>query len=203
MNDEQRPVDDRPPVDVTIVTPTIPPRVNGLLMEAVHSVNRQTVRPVGGMSISLDVNHEGAGVTRQRALDAVKTEWVAFLDDDDYLYRQHLEVLLRLAAERNADFVYSWFDGNNPFPMHRGRQMNFDEPHHTTMTVMVKSDIAHSIGFSKNHPDGWSEPWEDWQFISSCIELGKQGKCTFAGTEEVTWHYRVHGNNTSGLPTRW
>lgn len=186
--------------EVTIAIPTIPPRVDNLLREAVASAQSQVRPPLGGISVALDVDRAGAAATRQRALDAVRTPWVAFLDDDDYFYPNHLQVLSDMASDTGADYLYSWFDGNNPFPMHRGRQMNVDEPHHTTMTVLVRTELAREAGFLQ--PDGplhqdWSG--EDWQFTLRCIQLGAK----FAGSSEVTWHYRVHGRNTSGLPSRW
>lgn len=188
-------------VDVTVAVAAIPPRVDNLLRDAVESVRQQTVFPVGGVSVALDVGKYGAAVTRQRALDAVRTSWVAFLDDDDYFYPTHIETLWNLAHDLNADFVYSWFDGNNPFPMHRGRQWNAAEPHHTTMTVMVRTELAKEAGFLL--PNGpLHQDWmgEDWQFVLRCSELS----CgNFQGTSNVTWHYRCHTNNTSGLPTRW
>jgi glycosyltransferase involved in cell wall biosynthesis len=199
--------------DITVVIPTIPPRVGdeGLLMHAVHSVKRQTLTPAGGISCALDVGREGAAVTRQRALDAVRTEWVAFLDDDDIWYPHHLETLWQLAKRTGASYVWSWFDGNNPFPMHRGRQMNVDNPHHTTMNVMVRTELARAAGFI-NHPqqnDAW--PGEDWNFTLRCIDILRARhhgdvaatNAEFAGSPDITWHYRVHRGNTSGLPSRW
>ena len=191
-------------VDVTVATATIPPRTGpgGLLEQAVNSVRSQSFMPAGGYSVALDVDKVGAAVTRQRALDAVRTGWVAFLDDDDYLYPNHIETLWKLAHDLDgADFVYSWFDGNNPFPMHRGRRWNPAEPHHTTMTVMVRTELAKEAGFLL--PNGpLHQDWmgEDWMFVLRCSELSGGN---FAGTGEVTWHYRLHGANTSGLPTRW
>lgn len=187
-------------VDVTAAIAAIPPRADNLLQEAVRSVQAQTVQLHGGISVALDANKEGAARTRQRALNAVETEWVAFLDDDDLWYPHHIETLLRLQKETDADFLYSWFDGNNPFPMHRGRQFNKDEPHHTTMNVMVRTAIAKQVGFVL--PDGpLHQDWmgEDWLFVLGCANSGAK----FAGTPEITWHYRCHNNNTSGLPTRW
>lgn len=186
-------------VDVTVAIAAIPPRVDNLLLEAVNSVHAQTVMLHGGISVSLDVNREGAARTRQRALDAVQTEWVAFLDDDDFWYPHHVETLLKLQHDTGADFMYSWFDGNNPFPMHRGRTFDPAEPHHTTMNVMVRTKIAKEAGFLM--PDGpLHQDWmgEDWMFILRCMSAGAK----FAGTGEVTWHYRTHGHHTSGLP-RW
>lgn len=199
--------------DITVVTPSIPPRAcpGGMLDQAIISVRDQLLQPAGGHVVVLDVGKEGAAVTRQRALDAVRTEWVAFLDDDDFFYPHHLQTLHALAELHAADYVYSWFDGNNPFPMHRGRAMDVRAPHHTTMTVLVRTEVAQAAGFLQ--PDGpmhrdWSG--EDWQFELRCIERIRQrwGSDEIAarkivGTADVTWHYRLHGRNTSGLASRW
>lgn len=187
-------------VDVTAAIAAIPPRADNLLLDAVRSVASQTVELSGGTSVAMDVNREGAARTRQNALDTVKTEWVAFLDDDDFWYPHHVETLLKLQQRTGADFLYSWFDGNNPFPMHRGRQFDIKEPHHTTMNVMVRTSIAKQVGFVL--PDGpLHQDWmgEDWLFVLGCANAGAK----FAGTAEVTWHYRLHGHHTSGLPARW
>lgn len=201
-----------PIANITVVTPSIPPRAcaGGLLDRAVESVRSQTLTPVGGHVVVLDVQKLGAAATRQRALDAVRTEWVAFLDDDDYFYPHHLQVLYDLVSVNQADYSYSWFDGNNPFPLHRGRQMNVLEPHHTTMTVMVRTEIAQEAGFLQ--PDGpLHQEWagEDWQFQLKCIAQirKKWGDATasekIVGTRDITWCYAVHGGNTSGLPNKW
>lgn len=186
--------------DVTVAMPAIPPRVGGpIFRQAILSIGAQSIPPAGGISVSLDVDHSGAAITRQRALDAVRTPFVAFLDDDDYMYPQHLETLTDLLVNNDADYAYTWFDGNNPFPMHRGKQMDVDNPHHTTMTVMVRTELAKEAGFC-NHPDEndvW--PGEDWNFTLRCISLGAK----FIGSGDVTWHYRVHKGNTSGLGSRW
>lgn len=187
---------------ITVVTPTIPPRCGfgNLLERAVLSVRSQTLQPSGGVSCSVDVDRAGAAITRQRALDAARTEWVAFLDDDDTWYEHHLQTLWDLAQEYEADYVWSWFDGNDPFPMHRGKQMDPANPHHTTMNVMVKRELAQAAGFViAEGPMDANWFGEDWRFILRCIELG--GK--FRHTPTVTWTYRMHSSNTSGLPTRW
>jgi glycosyltransferase involved in cell wall biosynthesis len=183
----------------TVVIPAHTPRlVDGSLLRAVESALDQELPPQA-IAIAVDARGDGAASTRQRALDMVRTEWVAFLDCDDRWYPNHLRVLHALAAEHDADYCYSWFDGCQPFPMHRGRPMNPAEPHHTTMTVLVRTDLARQVGFA-NHPDApptWTG--EDWLFTLKCLE--KQAR--FAGTPEITWHYTADGHNTSGLATRW
>jgi len=197
--------------DITVVTPSIPPRAcpGGLLDQAIISVRDQALQPTGGHVVVLDVDKAGAAVTRQRALDTVRTKWVAFLDDDDFFYPNHLALLYDMVTGVDGVYAYSWFDGNNPFPAHRGRGMDIDNPHHTTMTVLVRTDIAQTAGFLQ--PDGplhqeWSG--EDWQFELRCLDEIKRRwpdrpNDRVIGTSTVTWHYRVHGGNTSGLPSRW
>lgn len=183
------------PDDTTIVTPTIPPRANTLLPHLLESVVRQT-HPAAAVALAVDLCHQGAAPTRQRALDMATTPWVAFADDDDVLHPHHLETLHALQRNTGADFLWTWFDGNNPFPQHRGRQMDPASPHHTTMTVMVRTDLAKQVGFA-NHPDahpGWTG--EDWNFILGCVAAGAK----FAHDPTITWTYRSHTTNTSGRP---
>lgn len=169
-----------------------------MLTRALQSALAQHLPP-RALSVALDTEHAGAAATRQRALQAAQTGWVAFLDDDDWWYPNHLEVLMANALAHNADYAYSWFDGNNPFPMHRGRQMNPAEPHHTTMTVLVRTELAKEVGFIPHADANDVWPGEDWNFTLKCIEKGAK----FIGTDIVTWYYNVHGANTSGLGSRW
>src|ERR671922_2284910 len=77
---------------VTVVIPSIPPRVD-LRNRALASVAAQT-RPAHAVALTVDIDRDGAGPTRTRGLMMVRTEWTAFLDDDDELKPHHLEVLL-------------------------------------------------------------------------------------------------------------
>jgi hypothetical protein len=204
------PVPGLPTVPVTVVIPTHPARgaaldARTLLGQAVASVRAQTLQPAGGISIACDLNGDGAAATRQRALDEVDTEFVSFLDSDDTWYPHHLgrhwQLLTAGTGDKRlsayADVAYSWFDGNDPFPMHRGRVFDPADPHHLTMTLTVRTALAKRVGFLGDplHPD-WSG--EDWRMILGLRDLGAR----FVGTGEVTWTYRVHGANTSGHPTR-
>jgi glycosyltransferase involved in cell wall biosynthesis len=91
---------------ITVVIPTIPPR-KALLGRALRSVLHQTY-PAAAVSVAVDLKHEGAAKTRQRALDAVQTRWTAFLDDDDELLPNHLEALWEAHLEfGHAKYLWS------------------------------------------------------------------------------------------------
>jgi glycosyltransferase involved in cell wall biosynthesis len=189
---------------VTAVIPAHTPRLaDGSLRRAVASVLTQA-HPVTAITIAVDTAGDGAAVTRQRALDMARTEWVAFLDADDWWYPNHLGTLLQVAEETGADYVHAWWDGNQPFSesTHRGQRgwrMNPATSHHTTMTVLVRTGLAQEVGF-RPHPDaGQSGTAEDWLFTLGCLDRG----AVFAAVPDVTWHYEADGHNTSGLAARW
>lgn len=220
MTSDLRPlVDSRPSVPTTVAIPTHPARgaVNDpftLLGRAVTSVEAQTVLPAGGLSIACDLDGDGAAKTRQRALNEVTTEFVSFLDSDDYLYPHHLARHFRLLSTAGdevanpyglpgwndwADVAYSWWGGNRPFPeaTHRGLKFDPVHPHHITMTLTVRTSLAKAAGFGDRPLDPeWAG--EDWIFILRLCELGAR----FVGTGDETWWYDVHGANTSGHPHR-
>jgi hypothetical protein len=188
---------------VTVAIPTIPPR-GALLARAVVSAMRQQ-RHVAGFSIAVDTNHEGAWATRNRALSTVRTEWTAFLDDDDELYPFHTAMLLDLAAEHDADLVWGWFDvagGRDPFPQHRGRPFDVAEPHIVPITYMVRTELLHDCvqltgGFLPDEAGAWDN--QDQPLFVAMAKLGRGTACT----ERATWRWHHHALNTSGLPTRW
>lgn len=179
---------------VGVAVPAIPVRAD-LLQRAVGSVVRQSY-PVQQLSISVDHERLGAAGNRQRALDAITTDWVAFLDDDDAFMPQHIERLIDVAHATGADYVFSWFEvvnGCDPFPQHFGKRYDVANPHHTTITVMVRTELAKSVGF---RPAGGGE---DWDFTLRCIEAG----ASIEHLPERTWWWYHGSHNTSGRPDRW
>ncbi len=197
---------------VTVVIPSIPPR-RTLLLRALDSVAAQT-SPAASVSIAYDIAREGAGPTRTRALRAVQTRWTAFLDDDDEMMSHHLERLLALHAETDADVCVPWFEvvgGADPFPQHRGNL--FDDPDKAPhdhrifpITYLVRTVLVQACTFPK--PAWGTADWagDDYPVILRMHELGGR----FAHTPDITWTWHHHGygqpgraGNTSGLPSRW
>jgi hypothetical protein len=206
---------------ITVVIPSIPPRA-GLLRRAVASVLAQST-PAVALSIAVDTRKQGAAVTRQRALDAVQTRWVAFLDDDDEFLPQHLFSLAAATLDYDALYVWSRFQTAIPQPGRRGQrgdfqlrdgpaplgagtfeQWNPEQPAQTTITTLVSTELARDVGGFA--PPGSGEidgqrAGEDWDFTLRCVAAA--GADRMRHVPEVTWLWHHHANNTSGLPDRW
>lgn len=185
--------------DVTVIIPTIPPR-RQMLKRAVHSALMQSWAPAA-IHIELDTHHAGSAATRNRALEAVRTEWVAFLDDDDVLLPNHLEVLCKAADAYAADVVYPWPQMNGaPDPSPDRFGLPFDEDllrvrSYIPVTSLVETELAQAAQFWA--PDG--SVYDDWGFYLRLLDLG----ATFHHVPERTWIWNVGTHNTSGQPDRW
>jgi glycosyltransferase involved in cell wall biosynthesis len=189
-------------MDITVVIPTHPARMrNGMTQRAVGSVFEQSL-PASGLIVEVDTHGEGAAPTRHRGLQKVTTPWVAFLDSDDQFKPNHLEVLTKGAEELKADYAYSWYDavgfGSDPLP-HFGKPFDPDNPSHTTITVLVRTELAQEVGFlTYNSYTEEVHSGEDWYFTLGCVAAGAR----IVHIPQRTWMYNYHGKNTSGLPVR-
>lgn len=184
---------------VTFCIPTIPPRT-ALLNRALASIQAQTY-PASAVIFTHDRDRNGAAKTRNRALFLADTEWVAFLDDDDELMPNHLELLVAKQIETGADIVFPWFVteplGNDPFPMFFGREYDPLEPHMFPITTLVRRELAVSVGgFPVEDAVSQTCAGEDWTFWLKMRDAGAK----FAHLPERTWIWHHHGLNTSGLP---
>lgn len=185
---------------MTVVVPSIPPR-GAMLKRALGSVLDQT-RSADAISVAVDLTHAGSAATRNRALWAADTEWVAFLDDDDQFKPNHLERLLATADETGADVVYPWPEmagSGDPRPDRWGKPFDADELRrgsYIPVTSLVRTELAKKCG-------GFQIPagsvYDDWGFYLALLEVGSR----FVHLPERTWIWNVHGQNTSGQPHRW
>lgn len=184
---------------VTVVIPYHPARVkNGMLKRAVASVNAQTIPHL--LITAEDTDRQGAAATRQRGLDQVATEWTAFLDSDDEMDPTHLAQLLACAETTGADYVYPWFrvkGGTDPFPMFFGKPFDPASPNSTTITILVRTELAQQVGFTRDPATQASG--EDFLFTKGCVAAGAH--IVHLPRRSWTWHHHG-GGNTSGLPTR-
>lgn len=187
---------------ITAVIPSIPPRID-MLARSVASVLAQTY-PVSAISISVDNDRLGAAGNRNRALISAHTEWIAFLDDDDVWYTDHLEKLVAKQIETDADVVFPWFDtqpaGCDPFPPDfERREYDPATPHMFPITTLVRRDLAYAVGGFPPGVPGEEAAGEDWQFWLALRDRGAK----FAHIPDHTWCWNHHGANTSGIASRW
>lgn len=194
---------------VTMVMPIHPARWKTTMRRALRSVFTQTM-PVAAMSIAADLDGEGAGPTRNRALAGVRTEWVAFLDSDDEWHPNHVAELLTYAHNSGADVVYpacrvihaqlgeiprsdphfeEWGRPGLPFDAELLRQKSY-----LPVTSLVRTSLAQKSSFVP--PDGGH--YDDWGFYLDLLDLG----ATFVHLPRVTWTWHHGPHNTSGQPTR-
>jgi hypothetical protein len=185
--------------DVTVCVPTIPPRVP-FLVRALASVWSQTV-PIAAVAVAVDHAHEGVWVTRRRAHLMATTPWVANLDDDDELYPFHVEHLRAHADRTGADLVFPWFETVPPggdVLGHFGKPFDPANPHLTTSTVLLRTELAHQLDLGPPEPDEINAN-DDMRMVWSAVALDAK----IVHLPERTWRWHQHGHHTSGQPHRW
>lgn len=192
-------------MDITVAIATHPPRSGpgGPLERAVASVSTQSLVPAGGVAIALDERQEGAAATRNRALDLVKTEWVAFLDSDDELYPDHLKLLARYATVQGVDVAYPGYDCTGedlvncfgiPFSAELLRKRNY-----IPVTVLARTALVRAAGGFQEHPDENGDPCEDWGLWLAMVDQGAK----FGHLPVKTWLWHNDGDSTRGRADRW
>lgn len=203
---------------ISVIIPAHPARArNGMLQRALTSVQQQTLLP-DAVHVAIDLDRQGAAATRQRALEAVSTTYVAMLDSDDLFLPKHLEWLLRHIEDTGADFVYSWFkvlqqfaDGRTNIleddpvfpPSHYLDEFDPDNPIETTITTMVRTDLAKQVGFHELSR-GEANSGEDRYFTLGCLAAG--ARIRHLRRKSWLWcHHQLPDatpGNTSGRPSK-
>jgi len=190
---------------VAVVIPHIPTRV-AELQRALASVWNQTLQP-DVVVVAIDNGRTGSAATRNRGLWYAATEWIAFLDDDDELLPNHLEVLLRAAIDANAGVVYPGCrvvdPAGNEVPQRDewGRfGQQFDPELLRQRSYIPVTSLVHRYAAQVSHfgaPPG--SDYDDWGFYLRVLDAGVK----FVHVPEVTWVWHHHGANTSGRADRW
>lgn len=184
---------------ITVCMAVHPVRLrNGLAMRALQSVCAQTLQPARILILN-DTAREGVGVIRQRLLEQVSTEWTAWIDSDDEWYPEHLEKLMKVAEAEGSVYVFSWFAAAHDPLGHFGRPFSPCRPHHTTMGILEKTEIAQEVGFPPSATEGRFSN-EDWAHITRFAKLACERDLIMSHLVERTWVYHMGHGNTSGLP---
>lgn len=161
---------------ISVVTPTIPGR-EALLAECHASVERFGLPHL----IEVDVDGDGPAAVRNRLVEQVRTEWVLFLDDDDVLYPNYIDVVTPHFPE--SDVVYTDWRLTGavdpmpiPFDPDLLRRMNI-----IPVTACVRTSWLHKVG-------GFPEdaPQEDYALWLRLLDEGAR----FTQVPVIAWHYR-------------
>jgi glycosyltransferase involved in cell wall biosynthesis len=195
----------RVPLDITVVIPTIPQR-KGKLRKAISSVMAQTY-PVSALSIAVDLDGEGSAKTRNRALNAVQTEWVAFLDDDDQFLPSAMHTFVWAQRDTDADVVYGlprivdaqgviqrrFFEAGGPevFDSELLRTKSY-----IPVVSLVRTQFAKQARFYYAADTNGS--YDDWGFYLNLLDLGAR----FYHVNQETFIWNIDGGNTSGRPDK-
>jgi glycosyltransferase involved in cell wall biosynthesis len=174
---------------VAVITPSLPERT-ALLAECLSSVATQTVQPTEHL-IGVDYQRRGPVAIRNELAASTQAEWLAFLDDDDLMYPNHLETLLSQSGD--ADVVWSLHDvvGREGFWVRHkcdAKKLVDGQPNFILITALVRRSTFVAAGGFPDVP--WSEDLALWLRFRA---LGAGFKCV----HKKTWTYRFHDTNRS------
>jgi glycosyltransferase involved in cell wall biosynthesis len=199
--------------EVTVVIPTIAGR-RVLLERALASVWAQDCPPAA-VVIVYDRDRRGAWWARNQGAAMARTEWIAWLDDDDELLPHHLHALAEAGEESGAGLVYGYPDfvggpdplavcddqgGLVPSPLHvpfgpRQAQWLRRVGQFIPVTYLVRTALVHQVG---GMPQPFSVEWpqanEDHGFLIRLLDHAVR----FHNAETVSWRYHFHAANTGG-----
>ena len=170
---------------LTVVTPTVEGREK-FLDQAKDTVKKQTVGELPHL-IMLDANRIGPAGIRNMLVEEVKTPWVVFLDDDDWLEYDYAETVYPFLDDEH-DVVYTWCKriGIN---VNLDLDFNADallRANYIPVTACVRVDRFNEVG-------GFPEDvaYEDWGLWCNILNAG--GK--FHVIRQKKWTYRRHSGS--------
>lgn len=172
---------------VAVVIASIPER-HDMLLRAMDSVSAQTIGPVETRVV--------IGMPRLRAYKTaleVDAEFVTWLDDDDYMLPNNLEVLVEGQRRSGADVVYTKslqrdVDGNE---MVLGEDVPVEklwEWDYIANAFMYRTSLVRTMG---GFPSPRTSPWGAIHFRA--MELG--ARFHFVDVEEPTLIINLHEGN--------
>jgi hypothetical protein len=179
----------KPTPTVSIITPTVPERAS-LLAEAKLSVRNQTYPDIEHL-IGVDEKGIGPGFLRNELVRKSEADWLVFLDDDDLLDPEFVELHLAHAEATGADLVYGICRLPAEYKGWAPRMEEFDASllrrprrNYIPVTVLVRRSMFEKAGGFRV-----SGSLDDWNLWLSLLDVGAK----FEYLPCVCWSYRVHG----------
>lgn len=168
---------------IAVVTPSIPARAQEL-SRAILSVNQQSLPPDEHL-IGIDYNFIGPALIRNQLITATTCDWIAFLDDDDRLYPNHLEVLSAFTDQADVIVPHCDFDGP-PLPSKYYNQLYDRERLRKhgcfPVTVLARKEAMLTAGLFQA-----TDRYEDHQLWNRMAD----NKARFHVVPTITWTYRT------------
>jgi hypothetical protein len=198
-------------VDVTVCILTLPER-RALLERALDSVAAQTVYPSHSYILD-DVPRLGSAFRRHQITQEVRhTEWIAWLDDDDYWLPHHLETLWKYRLD--GDLIFSNWEvegASQAFPDLFKSPYRPGQP--TANGVLIRTELARRIGYLRgeetsretlervylNRMRGQGRRRSSGDDASFALRAHQAG-ARIIQVPEKTWVWNFHPDNTGGLP---
>jgi hypothetical protein len=139
----------------------------------------------------VDIDGVGPATIRNRLVEAATTEWVAFVDDDDRIYPNHLSTLLDNSADQDVVYTFCDVEGRSWEPNHDCHMEVLEAANTIPVTALVRRSAFLEVG---GFPLGVRD--EDWGLWLAMKHAGARFRCV----HETTWLYRFHqvgrGNRT-------
>ena len=143
----------------------------------------------------------GPAFCRNYGLTKSKSNFIAFLDSDDYWYPEKLE-LTKIATEQGSDFIYHGFkcfgDGERErlfYPQEKKMsytKLLFESNSIATSTVVVRKERVDAVDrFSESPQLRTAEDYDLW------LRLFKKGINSLS-INKILGGYRLHGDNSGG-----
>ena len=163
--------------------------------EACLSIAEQTRQP-DQIIIEWDPDRTGIAPTLNRGLARVECEWIARLDDDDFLLQNHIEQLL--ANSGDADVVYpdclqlgAAHDIGGDFDADRLMAANYIPGGGS----LIRTAAARAVGgWCRPEDPDWHPQYDDWVMWKRLHTAGYR----FVHVPQATWVYRFHALQTVG-----
>jgi glycosyltransferase involved in cell wall biosynthesis len=170
-----------------VITPTIPERA-ALLEQAKASVSRQTYPCVEHL-VRVDTDRIGQGLIRNELARKAHGDWLVFLDDDDLLDEQFIELHMEHAIATGADVVYSICRLPPSYTGWEPRIAEFDAAELRRKNYIPITALVRRSAFEKSGGFRLPKAGDDWSLWLALLDT----KARFEYLPVISWSYRVHG----------
>jgi glycosyltransferase involved in cell wall biosynthesis len=174
---------------ITVITPTLPERAE-LLADLTADLDAQTFQDWIWL-LRTDESRRGPAVLRNELAVEATTDWLAFIDDDDRVDPDHLQILADHSDHGDIIYTQCRVEGRSWQPDHDCTHESLATFNTVPVTTLVRRSVFLAVG---GFPLGVHE--EDWHLWRNLQAEGAVFHCI----HQTTWTYRFHdvgqGNRT-------